>query len=93
MLANLRQLQRRTGFVLFMYKVLEMLGKVATIMLPLENALHGYGLRPVPLRALNPLMRMRGSQRRWNSRDLPRIGRTRHLNPAKRPSSWSPFPE
>ena len=93
MLAKLRQLECAQGFVLLMYNLLEMLGKVMEFMLPQGSAVYGNSLRLLPVRALNPLLRMRAYRRRWTSWDLSRTGRTRHLNPASRPSPWSPFSE
>ncbi len=91
MLVKLRQLKCAQGFVLLMYNYLEMLGKVMEFMLPSGSAVYGNSLRLLPVRALNPLMRARVYRRRRTSWDLPRTGRTRHLNPAIRPSAWSPF--
>ena len=93
MLAKLRQLECAQGFVLLMYNFLEMLGKVMEFMLPPGSAVYGNSLRLLPVRALNPLMRMRVYRRRRSSWDLSRTGRTRHLNPARRPFPWSPFSE
>ncbi|MGH7148188.1 MAG: hypothetical protein ACREIJ_09870 [Nitrospiraceae bacterium] len=88
MLTKLRQLELECaqGFVLLMYNLLEMLGKVMEFMLPSRSAVYGNGQRLLPVRAMNPLMRMRAYRRRWTSRDLSRTGRTRHLNPPIKPS-------
>ncbi len=91
MLAKLGQLECAQGFVLLMFNFLEMLGKFMEFMLPLGSAVYGNSLRLLPVRALNPLMRMRVYRRSWISWDLPRTRRTRYLNPAMRPSAWSPF--
>ncbi len=96
MLAKLRQLDCAQGVVHLMYNLcnfLEMLGKVMEFMLPSESAVYGNSQRLLPARALNPFMRMRVYRRRWTSWDLSRTGRTRHLNPARHPSPWSPFSE
>ena len=93
MLAKMRQLECAQGFVHLMYNLLEMLGKVMEFMLPSGSAVCGNGQRLFPVRSLNPLMRMRAYRRRWTSSDLSRTGRTRHLNPARHPSPWSPFSE
>jgi len=93
MLAKLMQIECAQGFVHLMYNLWEMLGKVMEFMLSSESAGCGEGQRLLPVRALNPLMRMRAYRRRWTSWDLSRTGRTRHLNPARCPSPWSPFSE
>ncbi len=93
MLAKLRQLECALGFVLLMYNLLEMLGKVMEFMLPPGSAVGGNSLRLLPVPALNPLMRLRGHRRRGTSWALSRTGRTHQLNPARCPSPWSPFPE
>lgn len=93
MLAKMRQLECAQGFVHLMYNLLEMLGKVMEFMLPSGSAVCGNGQRLFPVRALNSLMLMRAYRRRWTSSDLSRTGRTRHLNPARHPSPWSPFSE
>jgi hypothetical protein len=93
MLAKLRQLEYAQGFVHLMYNLLEMLGKIIEFKLPSGSAVCGNGQRLFPIRALSPLMRMREYRRRWPSSDLSRTGRTRHLNPARHPSPWSPFSE
>ena len=66
MLAKLRQLECAQGFVHFMYNLLEMLGKVMEFMLPSESAVCGNGQRLLPVRALNPLMRMRADRRQMD---------------------------
>lgn len=93
MLAKLRQFEYVQGFLHLMYNLLERLGKVMEFMLPSGSAVCGNGQRLLPVRVLNPLMRMRAYRRRWTSWDLSRTGRTRHLNPARQPSPWSPFSE
>jgi len=93
MLAKLRQLECAQGFIYFMYNLLEMLGKVMEFMLPSGSAVYGNSQRLLPVRALNPLIRMRLDRRRWASRDLSRSGRTRHLNPARHPFPSSPYSE
>ena len=94
MLAKLRQLVECVqGFVHLMYNFLEMLGEVIEIMLPSKSVVYGNGQRLLPVRMLTPLMRMRVYRRRWTSWDLSRTGHTRHLNPAKHPSPWSPYSE
>ncbi len=94
MLAKLRQLVECVqGFVHLMYNFLEMLGEVKEIMLPSKSAVYGNSQRLLPVRMLNPLMRMSVYRRRWTSWDLNRTGHTRHLNPAKHPSPWSPYSE
>ena len=93
MLAKLRQLECAQGFVLLMYNLLELLGKVMAFMMPPGSAVYGNSLRLLPVRALNPLKRLRGYRRRWTSWDMPRTGRTRYLNPARYPSPWSPSSE
>jgi hypothetical protein len=90
MLAKLGQLECAQGFVLLMYNFLEMLGKFMEFM-PLGSAVYGNSHRLLPVRALNPLMRMRVYRGIWTSWDLPRTRRTRYLNPAMRSSAWSPF--
>jgi len=93
MLAKLRQLECAQGFVHLMYNLLEMLGKAMEFMLPLGSAVCGNGRRLLPVRTLNPLMQMNAYRRRWISWDLSRTGHTRHLNPARHPSLWSPYSE
>ena len=93
MLAKLRQLECIQGFVHLMYNLVEMLGKVMEFMLPSGSAVCGNGQRLLPVRALNPLMRMRAYRRRWILWDLSRTGRTHFLNPAMHPFPWSPFSE
>ena len=93
MLAKLRQLEWAQGFVLLMYNFLEKLGKVMEFVLLFGSAVYGNSLHLLPVRALNPPIRVRGYQRRGTSRDLSGRGRARHLNPARRPSLWSPFSE
>ena len=93
MLAKLRQLEHAQGFVHLIYNLLEMLGKAMESMLPSRSAVYGNGPRLLPVRALNPLMRMRVYRRRGTPKDLSSTGRTRHLNPARQPSPWSPFSE
>ncbi len=94
MLAKLRQLVECVqGFVHLMYNFLEMLGEIIEIMLPSKSAVYGNSPRLLPVRTLNPLTRMSVYRRRWTSWDLSRIGHTRHLNPAKHPSPWSPYSE
>src|SRR5437773_12512845 len=91
MLAKLRQLECAQGFAHLMYNLLEMLGKAMEFMLPSGSAVWcGDGQRRPPIRALNPLMRMREHRGRWISWDLPCTGPTRHLNPASHPSLWTP---
>ena len=86
MLAEMRGLvECAQGFVHLMYNLLEVLGKVMEFILPSGSAGCGNGQRLLPVRALNPLMRMRAYQRRWTSWDLSRTGRTRHLSPARYP--------
>ena len=86
MLAKLRQLERAQGFIYCMCNLSEMLGKVTEFVLPSGNAVCGNSQRLLPVRALNPLIRMRLDRRRWASRVLSRSGRTWHLNPARHPS-------
>jgi len=94
MLAKLRQLVECVqGFVHLIYNFFEMFGEVIEIMLPSKSAVSGNSQQLLPVRTLNPLMRMRVYRRRWTSRDLSRTGHTRHLNPAKHPSPWSPYSE
>ncbi|MEY4704724.1 MAG: hypothetical protein RL042_920 [Nitrospirota bacterium] len=93
MLVKLRQAEGAQGFVLFMYKLLEMLDKVMEFLLPPGSAVYGNSFRLLPVHACNPLVRMRGCQRRGSSWDLSCMGRTRYLNPARRSSPWSPFSE
>src|SRR6202795_5050021 len=93
MLAKLTQIECAQGFVHLMYNLLEMSGKVMEFMLPSGSATCRDGQRLLPVRALNPLKRMRAYRRRWTSWDLSRTGRTRHLNPARCPAPWSPFSE
>ncbi len=93
MLAKLTQVECAQGFVHLMYNLLEMLGKFMEFMLPSGSATCRDGQRLLPVRAMNPLKRMRAYRRRWTSWDLSRTGRTRHLNPARCPSPWSPFSE
>jgi hypothetical protein len=93
MLEKMRQLECAQGFVHLMYNLLEMLGKVMEFMLPSGSAVCENGQRLFPVRALNSLMLMRAYRRRWTLSDLSRTGRTRHLNPARHPSPWSPFSE
>jgi hypothetical protein len=91
MLAKLQQLECAQGFVHLMYNFLKLLGKAMEFMLPSASAVCGNGQRLLPVRALNPLMRMRENRGRWTSWDLSCTGRTRHLNPARHPFPWSPF--
>lgn len=91
MLAKLRQLECAEGFVHLRYNLLELLGKVMEFMLQAGSAACGNSQRLLPVRALNPLMEMRACRRRWTSWDLSHTGRTRYLDPAMRPSPWSPF--
>ena len=93
MLARLMQIECAQGFVHLMYNLLEMLGKVMEFMLSSRSAGCGDGQRLLPVHALSPLMQVRAYRRRWTSWDLSRTGRTRHLNPARCPSLWSPFSE
>ena len=93
MLAKQKQLECAQGFVHLMYNLLELLGKVMEFMLPVGSAACVNSQRLLPVRALNPLMQMRGYRLRWTSWDLSRTGRTRYLNPAMRPSPWNPFSE
>ena len=93
MLVKLRQIECVQGFVLLMYNFLEMLGKFMEFLLPSDNAVHGDSLRLFPVRALDPLNRMRGWQRGGTSWDLSGTGRTRSLKPSRSSSPWSPFPE
>ena len=65
MLEKLRQLECAQGFVHLMYNRLEMLGKVMEFMLPSGSAVCRNGQRLFPVRALNPLKRMRAYRRRW----------------------------
>ncbi len=67
MLAKLRQLECAQGFVHLMYNLVEMLDKVMEFMLPPGSAVCGNGQRLLRVRALNPLMRMRGYRRIWPS--------------------------
>ena len=90
MLVKLRQLECAQGFVLLMYSLLVMLGEVMEFMLKSGSVVYGNSQRLLPVRALNPLMGVRAHRRRWTSWDLSRTGRTRHLNPARCPSPWSP---
>ena len=78
-------------FIYLMYNFLEMLGEVIEIMLPSRGAVCGNNQRLLPVRTLNPLMQMNAYRRRWISWDLSRTGHTRHLNPARHPSLWSPY--
>ena len=66
MLAKLRQLEGAQGFIYLMYNLMEMLGKVMEFMLPSGSAVHGNSQRLLPVRTLNPLMRMRVDRRRWS---------------------------
>jgi hypothetical protein len=91
MLAKLRQLECAQGFVHLIYNLLGMLGKVMEFTLPSGSAICGNGQWLIPVRALNPLMRMRAYRRRWTSSDLPRTGCTRQLNPARHLAPSSPF--
>ena len=91
MLEKLPQLECAQGFVHLMYNLLELLGKTMVFMLPSGSAVCGNGHRLLPVRALNPLTRMREYRGRWTLWDLSCTGRTRHLNPARHPSPWSPF--
>jgi hypothetical protein len=91
MLAKLQQLECAQGFVHLMYNLLELLGKAMEFILPSGSAACGNGQRLLPIRALSPLMRMGEYRGRWTSWDLSCTGRTRHLNPARYPSPWSPF--
>ena len=94
MLAKLRHLVECVqGFVHLMYNFLEMLGEVIEIMLPSRSAVYGNSQRLLPVRTMNPLMQMNAYRRRWTSWDLSRTGHTRHLNPARHPSLWSPYSE
>jgi len=94
MLAKLRQLiECVQGLVHLMYNFLEMLGEVIEIMLPSRGAVYGNSQRLLPVRTMNPLMQMNTYRRRWTSWDLSRTGHTRHLNPARHPSPWSPYSE
>jgi hypothetical protein len=93
MLEKLRQLECAQGFVHLMYNLLELLGKVMEFMLPSGSAVCRNGQRLLPVRALNPLKRMRAYRSRRTSWSLSRTGRTRHLNPARHPSPWSTFSE
>jgi hypothetical protein len=91
MLAKLRQVVCVQGFIYFMmYNLLEMLGKVMEFMVPLGSAGYGDSRRLLPVRARNPLIRMRVDRRQWASWDPSRTGRTRHLNPARHPFPSSP---
>jgi len=92
MLEKLRQLASVQGYVHLMYNLLEMLGKVTEFMLRLGSAACGNSQRLViPVRTLNPLMRMRVYRYKWTSWDLSSTGRTPLLNSARHPSPWSPF--
>jgi len=93
MLAKLRQLECAQGFVHLMYNLLNMLDKVMEFMLPSRSAVYGNGPWLLPVRALNPLMRMRVYRGRWTSNGLFSTGRTHHLNPARHSSPWSLFSE
>lgn len=93
MLVKLRQVESVQGFVLLMYNLLKMLGKFMEFLLPSGSAVHGGSLRLLPIRALDPLKRMRGWQRRGTSWDQSGTGRTRSLKPSRSSSPWSPFSE
>ena len=93
MLVKLRQVKCAQEFALLMYNLLEMLGKTMEFLLLPGSVVYGIGLRLLPVRALNPLMQMGGSQRRGVSWNLSCTGRTRYLKPARSSSPWSPFSE
>jgi hypothetical protein len=91
MLANSRQLDCAQGLVRLMLHLLEMVDKVTEFLSPSGRADFGNGQRLLPVRALNPLMRMGVYRRSWTPWDLSRAEGTRSLTPARRPSPWSPF--
>ena len=92
MLVNIVAVRKRAqGFVHLMYNLLEMLVKVMEFTLWSGSAVCGNGQWLLPVRALNPLIRMRADRRSWTSSDLSRTGRTRQLNPARHLVPWSPF--
>jgi hypothetical protein len=93
MLVKLRQLECVQGFVQLMDKLLEVLGKVMEFILPSERAVCGNSQELLPVRILNPLIRMRPYRRRWTLWDLSSLGQPRHLNPARHPSPLSPYSE
>ena len=66
MLAKLTQVECAQGFVHLMYNLLEMLGKFMEFMLPSGSATCRDGQRLLPVRALNPLKRMRAYRRRMD---------------------------
>ncbi len=92
-LVKLRQLDYAQGAVHLMNNFLETLGKIMEFLLPSRSAISGNGQQLIPVHAQSDLMHMRAFRRRWTSRDLSHTGRTRHLNPSNRPSTWSPFSE
>jgi len=83
MLAKLTQIECAQGFVHLMYNLLEMSGKVMEFMLPSGSATCRDGQRLLPVRALNPLKRVRAYRRRWTSWDLSRTGRTQSSQSSK----------
>jgi hypothetical protein len=90
---KLRQLECAQGFVHLMYNLLEMLDKVMEFILPSGRAVCGNSQELLPVRTLNPLIRMRPYRRRRTSWDLSRTGQTSHLNLARHPFPSSPYSE
>jgi hypothetical protein len=93
MLVKLRQLECAQGFVHLMYILLKMLDKVMEFIMLSGRAVCGSSQELLPVRTLNPLIRMRLYRRRWTSWDLSRTGLTSHLNPLSHPFQSNPYSE
>jgi hypothetical protein len=94
MLAILRQLVECVQeFLNLMYNFFEMLGKLMETMVPSKGAVYGNSLQVLPIRTLDPLMRMRARPTRMDLEQLSRARHTHHLNPASHPSSQRSYSE